>query len=181
MGSTGADYEMINRLSRETGTPCFAFPNMDRRIVAWMHGISQMAENCPGAFDDADFRLIETHQADKGKETSGTMKAMLGHLGKLSAKHIPLEEVTRIRDPEVQTRLFGVPEEWVGWHAYHVIKIFDSVPFGSPETRNREDLIFRRHGGASYMRGTMAALDFLIGVIEKGGEARRYTMFDTFS
>ena len=178
MGSTGADYDIIDAAARSVKIPCVAFPNMDMRIVAWMFGISQMAEKCPGAFEGASFDLIETHQADKGEETSGTMKDMLKYLSRLSKRELTLADIKRIRDPDIQTRLFGVPDQWLGWHAYHVIKVFDAEERDG--TRNREDLIFKRHGGESYRQGTMKALDFLIQVLERDGEAKRYTMFDVF-
>src|SRR3989338_3187674 len=138
MGSTGADYEMIDKLARKTKTPCVAFPNMDQRIVALMYGISQMAEKCPGAFEDTEYDLMESHQVDK-KDTSGTFKEMIKHLSRLGEKEVVLDDITKLRDDSgVQAKLIGIPKNWIGWHAYHFLKVSD-------DDGSSEELTFKRH------------------------------------
>jgi len=157
MGSTGADYDLIQRLAEETQTPCVAYPNMDIRIVTWMAGIVYMAENYPGAFEGAQIDLSETHQQDKS-DTSGTMKKMLVNLGALVRRELTKDDILSIRDPIVQAKILQVPNEWIGWHAYHFIKVYNT----HDGVEDSEKLIFKRHGGDCYRRGTMKALDFLI-------------------
>ncbi len=172
MGSTGADYEAMDKLAREAGIPCLGFPNMDMRLGAWMYGVQQMAERFPGAFEGATVKIWESHQAGKA-DTSGTAKAMLNQFGELSRTELTIDDIAVIRDPKFQEAVLGVPKDFLGWHAYHNIEVRDN-------DGNSERLAFKRHGGASYARGTLKALDFLIDVIENKGEAKRYTMFDTF-
>lgn len=165
MGSTGAqdDYANIKKLAEETKTPCVAYPNMDVRIVTWMAGIAHMAQEFPGAFEGSLIGLSETHQADKvnkdgNPETSGTMKKMLSTLSALAKREVSIEEILSVRGPLQQAELFKVPEEWLGWHAYHVFKISDK----HNGVEDSEELIFKRHGGECYRKGTMRALDFLV-------------------
>jgi len=157
MGSTGADYDLIKRLSAEADNPCVAYPNMDVRIVTWMAGIQYIAENFSGAFEGAKVELWESHQADK-KDTSGTMKKTLEALAKLSSSEMSEGDITKIRDPFVQAKQVGVPENWTGWHAYHLFRIFNE----HDGVRDSEELIFKRHGGECYRQGAMKALDFLV-------------------
>jgi len=163
MLSTGADYKLIEKLAEETKTPCVAYPNMDIRIVTWMAGIEYMAQNYALAFTNSKISLAETHQADKinaeGKpETSGTMKSMLKHISALAGEELTLSNILSIRDPNIQAKIIGVPENWLGWHAYHFFKIYNE----HDNVEDSEELIFKRHGGECYRRGTMVALDFLI-------------------
>ena len=160
--STGADYKLIEKLAEETQTPCVAYPNMDVRIVTWMAGIKYMAENYSGSFEDSKISLAETHQADKvnadGKpETSGTMKNMLKHLGDLVGDELLPEKILSVRDPNVQAKILAVPDNWIGWHAYHFFKISNE----HDGVEDYEELTFKRHGGECYRRGAMLALDFL--------------------
>ncbi|MFC1728221.1 hypothetical protein ACFLZ7_02005 [Nanoarchaeota archaeon] len=165
MLSTGAqdDYANIRKLAEESKTPCVAYPNMDVRLIAWMAGIRHMAKEYPGAFETSLIQLSETHQADKVNsngepETSGTMKKMLSDLSSLAKREIAIGDVLSVRGQLQQTDLFRVPEEWLGWHAYHVFKIANK----HDGVDDSEELIFKRHGGDSYKQGAMKALDFLI-------------------
>ncbi len=176
MLSTGADYKLIEKLAEETQTPCVAYPNMDVRIVAWMASIQYMAENYYGAFKGSKTSLVETHQADKinadGKpETSGTMKKMLKNLGDLVGDELPPESILSIRDPNIQAKIIGVPDNWLSWHAYHFFKISNE----HDGVEDSEELIFKRHGGECYRKGAMLALKFLT---EENNEKCFNTMID---
>ena len=156
MLSTGADYKLIEKMSEETKTPCVAYPNMDPKIVAWMSAVDYMAQNYPGAFKGSKVQLSESHQADK-KDTSGTMKNMLKNLSSLVGEELTAENILSIRDPNVQAKILGVPDNWLGWHAYHFFKT--SNEHGNVE--DSEELIFKRHGGECYRRGAISALEFI--------------------
>jgi len=162
-GSTGGDPDLPPRLAEETRTPCVVYPNMDLRIVAWIAGIEHMAKEYAGAFRGSKISLEETHQADKIKadgtpETSGTMKRTLKAFNRLLGDGNLVEtDISSIRDRKTQAGLFGVPEKWLGWHAYHFFKVYDE----HDGVEDSEELIFKRHGGESYRRGAMLAVDFL--------------------
>ncbi|MDD5547461.1 MAG: hypothetical protein PHN74_00970 [Candidatus Pacebacteria bacterium] len=162
LSTTDVDYKLIEKLAEETMTPCVACPNMDVRIVAWMAGIQHMAENYLGAFENSKIFLTETHQADKvnadGKpETSGTMNKALKNLSALLGEELTADQIISMRDPNVQAKIIGVPKNWLGWHAYHFFKVSNE----HDGVEDSEELIFKRHGGECYRRGTMLALDFL--------------------
>lgn len=159
MGSTGVsnNYKDIERMAEEAEVPCVTYPNMDQRIIAWMSGIEHMAKTYSGAFAGANIRLSETHQADK-KDTSGTMKAMLTGLGRLVGTELTKEDILKIREPMIQANLLEVPNDWIGWHAYHFLKIYNQ----HDGVEDSEELTFKRHGGECYRLGTMQALNFLI-------------------
>lgn len=179
MGSTGAkdSYKNIERLAEGTGTPCVAAPNMDPQIVSFMDGIRYMAEHYPGSWEGYSFELSETHQADKINkstglpETSGTMKATLRDFGALASRKLILEDILSERNPRNQQIYWEVPQEWIGWHAYHIFKAF------KPHDGVEDSLIItlKRHGGECYRVGAMKALDWL-----SQGKTERYfnTMFD---
>jgi hypothetical protein len=57
----------------------------------------------------------------------------------------------------MQAKLLRVPSNWVGWHAYHFLRVYDT----HDGVQDSEELIFRRHGGECYRKGAMLALDFL--------------------
>jgi len=170
MGSTimGAEakaaYAEIERMAEESHTPCVVAPNFDVRLNAWMYGLEAMAKGRPGAFTGAKIYLLETHQADKidkktGKpETSGTMRAELKGLSLLTGRAIVEADITCVRDPAIQSKLLGVPENWMSWHAYHFLKVFNE----HDGVEDSEELIFKRHGGDSYRVGAMLALDWLV-------------------
>ncbi|MEN9524044.1 MAG: hypothetical protein RL536_113 [Candidatus Parcubacteria bacterium] len=56
-------------------------------------------------------RIVESHQ-NKKADTSGTARAVAKVLG------IPESSIKSVRDPDIQLTL-GVPEEYLGGHAYH--------------------------------------------------------------
>jgi dihydrodipicolinate reductase len=169
MGSTGADYSLIERLAVENENPCVAAPNMDPQIVSFMDGIRYMADSYPGSWEGYLLMLSETHQADKINketglpETSGTMKAMLKNLGALTSREVSIGEILSERSPKTQQSLWQVPEQWLGWHAYHIFKVFKPV-------EGAEDslvITIKRHGGECYRQGTMKALDWLVDGIQR--------------
>lgn len=178
MLSTGAydEYTHIDRVTKEAGIPCVAAPNMDARIVAWMYAIQKMSEDLFGAFKGANVDLIESHQADKvnknGKpETSGTMKQMLRYTSELVVKDCIIDDIKSIRDPNIQKKELKIPDKYISWHAYHLIR-FSSDYGGNPDS---EEIVFTRHGGECYKDGAMRALEYLIKGHPTPG---RHTMID---
>jgi|GEM_PF-92069 len=168
MGSTGADYSKIEKLAVEIEVPCVAAPNMDPQIVSFMDGIKYMAEHYPGSWQGYSFALSETHQADK-KDTSGTMKAMLKHLGSLADRKLIIEDILSERDPRNQMVYWQVPQEWTGWHAYHIFKSFKLYD----DVEDSLAITLKRHGGECYRQGTMMALDWLVDGVKRN-------LFDTY-
>ena len=86
------------------------------------------------------------------------MKQMLKNITQLVGEEKTLSDIYSIRDPKVQEKLLDVPENYLGWHAYHFFKFtseHDSV-------LDSEELIFKRHGGECYREGSMRALNYLI-------------------
>jgi hypothetical protein len=59
--------------------------------------------------------------------------------------------------------LWQVPEQWLGWHAYHIFKFFKPVEGG----KDSLTITLKRHGGECYRVGTMLALDWLVDGIQR--------------
>ncbi len=165
MGDTPAKeaYAQIEKMAEESKTPCVVAPNFDVRLNAWMYGLECMARDRPGAFYGALIKLSESHQKDKINkktglpETSGTMRSELKALSLLTGREIIEADITCLRSPYVQAEFLKVPEDWINWHAYHFLKVFNM----HDGVLDSEELIFKRHGGESYRLGAMLALDFL--------------------
>jgi 4-hydroxy-tetrahydrodipicolinate reductase len=166
MGATGVE----NDLEKLATVPCVEAPNMDAQIVSLMDGIKYMAENYPGAWKDYSIHLAETHQKDKS-DTSGTMKKMIKHLSALTLKEISVEDILKTRDEKTQRAMWQVPDQWIGWHAYHIFDARSPVEGGE----NRLLIKLERLGGECYRQGVMKALDWM--VQEKYKKAHN-TMFD---
>lgn len=177
MGSEAkAAYDEIEKMAEICQVPCVVTPNFDVRLNAWMYGLEAMARDRPGAFYGAKIQLLETHQADKKKkdgtpETSGTMRSELKALSLLTGREITEAKIRSIRNPDVQAKLLNVPEDWLDWHAFHFLKVYDA----HDGVEDSEELVFKRYGGECYRKGAMLALDFLV-----DGKNKKYfnTMLD---
>ncbi len=177
-GKANEVYAKIKELSERTKTPCVVAPNFDERVAAWMGAWNYMSEKYAGAFAGTNVEVAETHQADKKKkdgtpETSGTARAMIKGANLLAGSEIISEDqIVCIRDPQDQIDI-GVPEKWLGWHAYHRFTVSND----HDGVKDSEELVFKRHGGDSYKRGALKSLDFLLAI--RGNERKFYhTMID---
>lgn len=161
MGTTGFTPGLIEEIVEEYKVPCVQFPNMDMQIISLMDGFEHMAKTFAGSWEGYDTILVESHQQDKD-DTSGTMKAMLEHLSKLTSKEVKLEQVVKTRNPADQKAYWNVPDAWIDWHAYHRFTLVSNGECLGVPTENKLTIELQRQGGSCYLPGIMRALDFLV-------------------
>jgi 4-hydroxy-tetrahydrodipicolinate reductase len=111
-------------------------------------------------FENYDISITESHQAAKTTEP-GTAYAFA------NALQFPLDKIVSVRDPEIQETEIGIPEEYLGKHAYHKIVIKDGSDQISIETKVL--------GHDSYAKGVEVIIAALL--INKL-ENKSYTIFD---
>ena len=92
-------------------------------------------------------RIEESHQAGK-EDVSGTARVLAAEL------EVPGDWIQKIRDPERQ-RSIGVPEEYLGGHAYHDV-VFSGL--GMSEIR----ISTRVHGRGAYAQGAIVIAQKLL-------------------
>ncbi|CAD7961370.1 unnamed protein product [Amoebophrya sp. A25] len=100
LGTTGfaGDPKTLTGLVEKSPT-CYAViaPNMNKQIVAFQAMMAYAAETFPGAFAGYDLSIKESHQKTK-KDTSGTAKAVCGHLATLAGrKDFAVVDIEKLR------------------------------------------------------------------------------------
>ena len=101
IGTTGFDFEELDRRAREAGVPCFHAPNFSQGAVLMM----RFAEEAARVFSRAV--IVELHNEAKRDAPSGTAKATAARMGTEPAIH-------SVRLPGLvahQEVLFGGPGE----------------------------------------------------------------------
>lgn len=170
MGTTGGDREQL--MKDTEGHFCVIAPNMGKQIVAMQAALEKLAEDFPGAFKDYTLNVVESHQVTKA-DTSGTAKAVIDSICKLSADEtFTYDDIEMIRDEE-QALQFGVPKEAMNGHAFHTYTL--TSPDGSVQFQLQHNVA----GRTVYAEGTADAAKFLAQTIRSNpDDARVYTMID---
>ncbi|AOI88048.1 dihydrodipicolinate reductase [Burkholderia pseudomultivorans] len=109
--STGSDLE--------TGAhdfPVVVCPNTNILMLKFM----SMLETSGALFRDCRISVTESHQAGK-TSVPGTAVGIAASLG------VPPEDIRSVRDPDVQRSELGIPDDQLGRHAYHRIRIEDGA------------------------------------------------------
>ncbi|WP_419689060.1 dihydrodipicolinate reductase [Burkholderia theae] len=109
--STGSDLE--------TGThdfPIVLCPNTNILMLKFM----SMLETSGHLFRDCEISLSESHQAGK-TSVPGTAVGIGQSLG------VRPEDIRSVRDPDVQRNEFAIPDDQLGRHAVHRIRIDDGA------------------------------------------------------
>ncbi|MBW1988186.1 MAG: dihydrodipicolinate reductase [Deltaproteobacteria bacterium] len=170
MGTTGGDRKKLLEQVEGSGVPAVIAPNMAREIVGFTAMMKYAAKHFPGLFEGYSMTLVESHQKGKA-DTSGTAKAMVEYFNRMGVA-FDVEEIEKIRDPEVQKTRLGVPEEHLsghGWHTYTLRSPDKTVLFSFTHNVNGREV---------YARGTAEAVRFLAGRVARGDAARVYSMID---
>jgi len=120
----------------------------------------QMLKISGKALGQYEVSITESHQATKTTEP-GTAFSFADSL------RYPTDKIESIRDPEIQKNIIGIPETYVGKHAYHKIVIKDGHDQISIETKVL--------GHNSYAKGTKAIIE---AVLKLNLECKRYSALD---
>jgi len=169
MGTTGGDREALFAAVERSGVPAVIAPNMAKQIVGLQLMLKYAAENFPGLFKGYSLRVVESHQQGKA-DTSGTAKAMVSYFNGLGVP-FEVDQIEKVRDPEVQRREWNIPEEYLGGHAYHTYTL--TSPDGTVDFQFKHNV----RGRKVYAAGTLDAVRFLKKKVEEGAGGV-FEMFD---
>ncbi|KAL7528249.1 hypothetical protein ACHAWF_002488, partial [Thalassiosira exigua] len=171
MGTTGGDRAKLTEDVSSRKAYAVIAPNMGKQIVAMQAGLEDLAAKFPAAFAGYKLEVTESHQKTKA-DTSGTAKAVVASLKKLSDDGFDLEEdIEMLRDDESSVA-FGVSPEALKGHAFHTYTL--ASPDGSVQFQLKHNV----EGRTVYAEGTADAVKFLATKVREGGEGKVYSMID---
>jgi 4-hydroxy-tetrahydrodipicolinate reductase len=171
MGTTGGDRDQLMKDMESRSAFAVIAPNMGKQIVAMQAGLEDLAIKFPSAFAGYKLEVTESHQKKKA-DTSGTAKAVIGSLKKLSDDGFDVEkDIEMLRDDE-SSLAFGVPKEAIDGHAFHTYTL--TSPDGSVQFQLKHNV----SGRTIYAEGTADAIKFLMSKVHAGGDGTVYSMID---
>jgi len=170
MGTTGGDRQLLIDTVTASAIAAVIAPNMGAQIVAFQAMMEYAAQTFPGVFKGYHLDIKESHQKGKA-DTSGTAKAMIGYFNNLG---IPFEkeQIEMERDPEIQQKTWGIPEEYLsghGWHNYTLQSEDGTVFFQFTHNVNGRDI---------YAKGTLDAISYLGKKVDQGAKGQVFSMID---
>lgn len=170
MGTTGGDrHELLKDCE---GHCCVIAPNMGKQIVAMQSALEDLATKYPAAFEGYKLHVRESHQKTKA-DTSGTAKAVISSIKKLSADDdFTEDDIVMLRDEEAALQ-FGVPDTALNGHAFHTYTL--TSPDGSVNFQLQHNVA----GRTVYAEGTADAVKFLAKKLRSGKDSSKiYTMIN---
>lgn len=169
MGTTGGDRKMLESIVTDSQNCAVIAPNMAKQIVAFQAMMEYAAKNFPDVFKGYKLKVKESHQEGKA-DTSGTAKAVVGYFNELGIPFSP-EQIVMVRKPIEQIEL-GVPEEYLGGHAWH------KYTFTSGDGTVLFEFIHNINGRDIYAAGTIDAVRYLDKKVAEGAKGKIYSMID---
>ena len=170
MGTTGGDRKQLEQTVLNSSVSAVISPNMAKQIVGFQAMMAYAAQTFPGLFDGFDLTIRESHQQGKA-DTSGTAVAMAGYFNQLGVP-ITVEDIKKERDPEIQKTLWGIPEPYLGGHAWHTYTLI------SQDKTAKFEFTHNINGRDIYAQGTMDAIVFLDRKIKAGIKGQVFNMMD---
>jgi 4-hydroxy-tetrahydrodipicolinate reductase len=171
MGTTGGDRDQLMADMESRTAFAVIAPNMGKQIVAMQAGLEELAEKFPSAFAGYKLEVTESHQKTKA-DTSGTAKAVISSLKKLSDDDFDLEEdIKMLRDDE-SSLAFGVPKEAMNGHAFHTYTLTSAD--GTVQFQLQHNV----SGRTVYAEGTADAVKFLATKVKSGMDGTVFSMID---
>lgn len=151
--------ELSTGLETETLQPDFPLiicPNTSILVLKTLNMLKANGRN----FENHSISITESHQSTK-KTEPGTAYAFA------NALKFPVDKIVSVRNPEMQQNKIGIPEEYLGKHAYHKIVIKD----GNDEITIETKVL----GHDSYAKGVKMIIEAaLINSLEN----KKYTVLD---
>ena len=170
MGTTGGDREKLLADVESANHFAVIAPNMAKQIVAMQAALENLATQYPGAFGGYKLACRESHQKTKA-DTSGTAKAVIDSLTRLSDDNFTYDDIEMIRD-EKEAIEFGVPENAMKGHAFHTYTLTSSD--GSTQFQLQHNVA----GRTIYAEGTADAVKFLAKKVQSETQGKVYTMIN---
>ena len=149
--STGMETEKM-----DSDFPLVICPNTSVLLLK----VLRMVKASGGYFENYEISITESHQSTKTTE-AGTALAFA------RALEFPPDRIVSVRDPEIQENQIGIPNEYLGKHAYHKIVIKD----GSDEITLETKVL----GHNSYSKGVQRIIET---VLKHSLENKKYTVLD---
>ena len=170
MGTTGGDREKLIKDMESAKHFCVVAPNMAKQIVAMQAALEDLAKKYPSSFSGYKLKVTESHQKTKA-DTSGTAKAVIASLKKLSDDDFEEADITMLRDDESSMK-FGVPKDALKGHAFHTYTLTSSD--GSVQFELKHNVA----GRTVYAEGTADAVAFLARKLRTEKEGKVFTMIN---
>ncbi|CAN6295791.1 unnamed protein product [Urochloa humidicola] len=170
MGTTGGNKQLLYKSVQDSKNYALISPQMGKQVVAFVAAMKIMAEQFPGAFSGYNLEVLESHQAGK-RDTSGTAKDVIACFEKLGVSY-DMNRMVKIRDPEQQLEMVGVPEEHIDGHAFHLYHLT------SPDDSVSFEFQHNVCGRSIYAEGTIDAAIFLHRKVQSKDSKRIYGMDD---
>lgn len=174
MGTTGGDRQALETAVSKGEIPAVIAPNMAKQIVGFQAMMAFAADHFPGLFAGYSLEIKESHQQGKA-DTSGTARAMVGYFNRLGVA-FSAEQITQVRDPEIQKTQWQVPEQYLSGHGWHTYTL--TAPDGTALFEFKHNV----NGRQIYVEGTFDAVLFLKNRLSVPGNQRRvFTMLDVLN
>ncbi|KAJ4780325.1 4-hydroxy-tetrahydrodipicolinate reductase [Rhynchospora pubera] len=170
MGTTGGDRELLYKTVKSSDVYAVISPQMGKQVVAFLAAMDIMAKQFPGAFSGYHLEVLESHQASK-LDASGTAKSVVSSFQKLGVSY-DMRRIRKIRDTTKQLQMVGVPEEYLGSHAFHFYCLT------SPDDSVSFEFQHNVCGHKMYAEGTVDAAIFLYKKVQQKANKRLYDMID---
>jgi 4-hydroxy-tetrahydrodipicolinate reductase len=170
MGTTGGDRKRLMDCVNAAALPAVIAPNMAKQIVGLQAIMEYAATEFPGLFSGYSLEVKESHQRGKA-DTSGTAKAMVQYFNEMGVA-FSQDDIQMERDPQRQLTAWGVPEAYLGghaWHTYTLLSADKTVKFSFTHNVNGREV---------YALGTLDAIFYLGKKVSEGGTGRAYSMID---
>jgi 4-hydroxy-tetrahydrodipicolinate reductase len=170
MGTTGGDRQRLMDCVHAAALPAVIAPNMAKQIVGLQAIMEYAATEFPGLFSGYTLEVKESHQRGKA-DTSGTAKAMVQYFNEMGIA-FSQNDIQMERDPGQQLTKWGIPEEYLGghaWHTYTLLSADKTVKFSFTHNVNGREV---------YALGTLDAIFYLQKKVTEGGTGRAYSMID---
>jgi 4-hydroxy-tetrahydrodipicolinate reductase len=170
MGTTGGDSEALEREVKKSTIPAVIAPNMGKQIVGFQAMLEYAGREFPDLFKGYTLEITESHQKNKA-DTSGTAKALARCFNRLGVLFTP-EQISKVRNPGVQRSRWGVPEQYLDGHAWHMIRLI------SDDKTVSFEFTIKINGRTMFAKGTLDALFFLDEKVKEGVSGKIFTMID---
>jgi len=170
MGTTGGDRKLLAGTVAKSSISAVIAPNMAKQIVGFQAMMEWCADAFPGLFTGYSLEIKESHQKGKA-DTSGTAKALVECFRNMGV-NCSENNIIKERDPEIQKKIWGVPEKFLGGHGYHKYRLVsedETVKFEFSHNINGRDI---------YVQGTLDAVVFLNQKLEESIHGKVFSMID---
>lgn len=170
MGTTGGDRKLLTDTVEKSTISAVIAPNMAKQIVGFQAMMEWCADTFPGLFKGYSLTAKESHQQGKA-DTSGTAKALVGCFKNMGVK-CSENDIIKERNPEIQQKVWNVPEKFIGGHGYHTYTLV------SEDETVKIEFSHNINGRDVYIQGTLDAVIFLNQKITAAVQGRVFNMID---